>query len=326
MPANVAVPLIAAGLQAGSSIFGAASQGNMNRKNRDFTKEMYALTRRDSLADWAMQNEYNSPVMQMKRLRDANLNPHLIYGSGSPANEAGVPRSPTAQTMDYKPIQMDMSGVANSLGSYYDIQLKEAQVHNLEKQGTLLTVDSLLKLAQEASTRQGTKKLDVETQQAEFNLGMSNELRNNSLAMAEQQLKKLAAETGATLTGTEIAKANSESSIAKAVVEIAKMRAETGLIPLQRKQLSAVIQGILSDNEIKKLDAQLARAGVTRDSPWYIKQVERVLDTYFPKAFDNQQTPQSVREMKLGKPGHGPKSNPEPKKWHFSKPWEWFKK
>ena len=31
---------------------------------------------------WKMQNEYNTPKAQMQRLRDAGLNPALIYGSG----------------------------------------------------------------------------------------------------------------------------------------------------------------------------------------------------------------------------------------------------
>lgn len=45
--------------------------------------------RRQQLADqnnirfWKMQNEYNLPINQMKRLQDAGLNPNLIYGSGS---------------------------------------------------------------------------------------------------------------------------------------------------------------------------------------------------------------------------------------------------
>ena len=45
--------------------------------------------KRQQLADannirfWKMQNEYNLPKNQMKRLQDAGLNPNLIYGSGS---------------------------------------------------------------------------------------------------------------------------------------------------------------------------------------------------------------------------------------------------
>ena len=46
--------------------------------------------RRQQLADqnnirfWKMQNEYNTPANQMKRLQDAGLNPNLIYGSVVP--------------------------------------------------------------------------------------------------------------------------------------------------------------------------------------------------------------------------------------------------
>ena len=45
--------------------------------------------RRQQLADrenerrWHMQNKYNTPKAQMGRLKDAGLNPNLIYGSGS---------------------------------------------------------------------------------------------------------------------------------------------------------------------------------------------------------------------------------------------------
>lgn len=45
--------------------------------------------RRQMVADqqninfWKMQNAYNTPKEQMKRLQDAGLNPNLIYGSGS---------------------------------------------------------------------------------------------------------------------------------------------------------------------------------------------------------------------------------------------------
>lgn len=35
------------------------------------------------LAMWNLNNEYNSPAQQMKRLKDAGLNPALVYGTGS---------------------------------------------------------------------------------------------------------------------------------------------------------------------------------------------------------------------------------------------------
>ena len=38
---------------------------------------------------WNAQNAYNTPVAQMKRLKEAGLNPMLVYGSGSHSFTAG---------------------------------------------------------------------------------------------------------------------------------------------------------------------------------------------------------------------------------------------
>lgn len=35
---------------------------------------------------WQKMNEYNAPAMQMKRFKEAGLNPNLIYGKGTAGN------------------------------------------------------------------------------------------------------------------------------------------------------------------------------------------------------------------------------------------------
>ncbi len=48
---------------------------------------------------WNMQNEYNTPIEQMKRYQDAGLSPYLIYGQGTPGNADSAPSySPTKAT------------------------------------------------------------------------------------------------------------------------------------------------------------------------------------------------------------------------------------
>ena len=56
--------------------------GNIGSKRRQ------KLADRQNVAFWKMQNEYNLPKNQMQRLKDAGLNPNLIYGS-SPAGASG---------------------------------------------------------------------------------------------------------------------------------------------------------------------------------------------------------------------------------------------
>jgi len=71
--------LAGAGNTMTSGLFGLASNLLTNRgaKNRQ------RLADQQNVKFWKMQNEYNTPANQMKRLKDAGLNPNLIYGSGS---------------------------------------------------------------------------------------------------------------------------------------------------------------------------------------------------------------------------------------------------
>lgn len=51
----------------------------------------YRRDRRDAIADWHRNNEYNSPKAQMQRYKEAGLNPQLIYGQGTPGNASATP-------------------------------------------------------------------------------------------------------------------------------------------------------------------------------------------------------------------------------------------
>ena len=82
--AAIPAAVTAAGQVLGTGI-NAIAQGKMNKKTRQWNEKMYAQQRTDALADWNMQNAYNSPEQQMQRLRDAGLNPNLVYGNGAEA-------------------------------------------------------------------------------------------------------------------------------------------------------------------------------------------------------------------------------------------------
>lgn len=57
---------------------------NMSQANsiRQFIMQDYFMNK---------QNEYNKPINQVKRLREANLNPALVYGSGGVSNTSAGP-------------------------------------------------------------------------------------------------------------------------------------------------------------------------------------------------------------------------------------------
>lgn len=54
------------------------------------------------------QLEYNSPESQMKRYKEAGLNPHLIYGQGTPGNQVAPLQSPSLESPDYQSLSREV--------------------------------------------------------------------------------------------------------------------------------------------------------------------------------------------------------------------------
>lgn len=50
------------------------------------------------------QNAYNTPAAQMERFKDADLNPHLMYGQGTPGNQAQAQQAVTPELPDWAAI------------------------------------------------------------------------------------------------------------------------------------------------------------------------------------------------------------------------------
>jgi hypothetical protein len=75
-------PLIGKALLGLGSSLGSSLLGNRGAKRRQ------QLADQNNIKFWQMQNKYNTPKAQMARLKEAGLNPALIYGSG--ATNTGV--------------------------------------------------------------------------------------------------------------------------------------------------------------------------------------------------------------------------------------------
>lgn len=107
----------------------------------------YALNRQsndDQLNLWNLMNEYNSPANQMKRFKDAGLNPNLVYTQGNPGNASSSAQY-TPMTADIHPNSdaqkqistvLDVVGMVQNLAGNIsdlinqglDLQLKKNQV------------------------------------------------------------------------------------------------------------------------------------------------------------------------------------------------------
>lgn len=192
---------------------------------------------------WHMQNEYNSPQAQMKRLQEAGLNPNLIYGqsSGGAAGQATALKSPDYQDSATKII--DPEGAMAAIGGYADYNIKQAQTDNLKVQNQVLQEQAI----GEAISNHG-KALSNSKLRSEAHI-----LEQSVDAMIQMNREKLISEV-----------ANRERSDINAI--------------LSRKLTDAQIQNVLSDNAVKQLDARMAKMGLRPQDPFYARALTQLIE------------------------------------------------
>ena len=255
MPDPITVAAIAGGAQLAGQGINALTQGNLNKKTRQYNQQMYNQQRQHSLQDWTMQNDYNSPAAQMQRLKMAGLNPNLVYGKGAD-NVSGIVRSADAGSWNPQPPKFELGAAAQSgLSAYYNTQLQQAQIDNLKSQNTVLTNEAALKAAQIASTIQGTES-------SAFDLGLKSELRQTSLQAATANLRKTETDIDISLSANERAAAQSAQSLTTAVENILSMREQRAKTIVEKEQIRTQINNLKKDSELKQLDINLKRIGV----------------------------------------------------------------
>jgi len=195
--------LKAASIAAGpvSGIVGSLIQNRANRKAQD-----RAYDRNKEM--WNLQNQYNSPGEQMKRLKDAGLNPNLAYGSGKVAGNT------TGELPKYQAPRKEMSipppDVGGTLNQFSDLRIKdtskdkmEAEIKNIEQDTVNKGFDAITKKMAGLISGQTHKRMvntyaDYITQQsadamlAQNNANASNLLetiKEIEIAQARQNLK-----------------------------------------------------------------------------------------------------------------------------------------
>jgi hypothetical protein len=124
-------PITAGAIQGGSSIIGSII-GGIGARSRE------KRAHRRAVDFWNMQNAYNSPKAQMRRMKEAGLNPALMYQKGN----TGI-ASPLPQVRQEQPeIKTDLPALQTLLLTQ---QMKSTQIQ-----------DSLVK-AQEDQVRENTQ-------------------------------------------------------------------------------------------------------------------------------------------------------------------------
>jgi hypothetical protein len=270
--------LITAGAQLTGTGLSAISQGSMNRKTRKWNEKMYEKQRANSLADWNLQNEYNSPRAQIERMRAAGLNPALMY-KNMPDNTATPVKTPDMQSWNPKAANYDNLGniASNSLSTYMDMQMKKATLDNLTEQNTILKQDQLLKQAQTTQVIANTESIKQNTLGAQFDLKMKNALQTNQLQVAEQNLRAITKQTDVLLNRNEREALQNVQSLREGAQRILNMREQNANSKQQREFIKEQIHNLWKDRELKQLDIDLKKTGVQPSDELWQRILGRVL-------------------------------------------------
>lgn len=138
-----AAPLIAAG---------AGLLGNV--ANSLFSRGSDRRQQQDMLKFWRMNNQYNHPSSQMARLREAGLNPNMLYGqsvSGATGQSSAAPKA-----IKQTPLKLD-----NPIETYQNVASTRLQNDNLREQNTLLKQEQILKTLEARNKQQDNFKNSV---------------------------------------------------------------------------------------------------------------------------------------------------------------------
>jgi len=195
----------------------AISQGSLNKKTRQWNEAQYQRQRTDALSDWARTNEYNAPLQQMARFKEAGLSPHLIYGGGATSMSQPVRStdtkswSPTAPQIDGGQIVSQYFGVQQQQNA---LQIQKEQIQGLKldnmykqqtlpdraeapylsNQKTINQIDNLLADINMTRAKTSLQGLEFDKLQEEVKQLVTNNSWNNLNKTVEYKIKGFMAE------------------------------------------------------------------------------------------------------------------------------------
>lgn len=231
--------LIAAGGQILGSLFGLASNQSTNNANMRLAEYQYDR----NLEMWNKANEYNKPINQVKRLREAGLNPALLYGSGSVANTSQNPPQYDAPNIQAYQGFGDL-GMGQAVTVYQNARNLDSQIRKTEAETeNILTNKSLTEL------EAGLKEISLLKEQYMYAHGDEKGYWRTMLDLKKQDLSTVISNRNAdtNLKGQFVQESQSRVALNMANAELVRNRNVTEAFT--RGQIRAMTAKLYSDIE-----------------------------------------------------------------------------
>lgn len=253
------------------------STSRYNKKTRDFNEKWAYINREWAENDWNKQNEYNHPSAQMARLREAGLNPNLVYGNGATTTASPVRGT---SSPDWKPIPQDYSGLANTGLAYLDTQTKKANLDNLRSQNTVIQEQAAYLEAQRRTLlgaktdnlTASTANLNTNSKIGELVAELKKQTFGHDVQYREQQVKKMVADTNFTVDQNSRNAAQSSQSLKEAVQRTLNLEFQNkSMNPKRLEYLNSQIKNSGLAGELMTLEKELKDIGIYPGDPWYTR-------------------------------------------------------
>lgn len=228
---------VAAAVTAAASLLGTGANmiqgGKMNKKNREFTAEQNLINRQQAWDMWNATNDFNlmtsDPAFQMKRWKDAGLNPWLIYG-----NPQKVDASPV-NAQQHGPIPQvgaDLSGIGKSTEQFLQAMFMKKQMESLDSGIAKTQAETRATDANTTLTQQRT------AQEAELFPGTvtAQGLQNQNLSTQKDKMIQEIASIGKQMDKTNQEISNMKQNLANSIVEMENLRKQGKLLEASTKE------------------------------------------------------------------------------------------
>lgn len=222
-----------------------------NAANRQYNLWLAKEQNQWNVEQWNRQNEYDSPAAQLQRLREAGLNPDLIYGGGisntstsSPQMTGGSPATP----MDWSALSGKRT-IGDAVQTALQNQLTRAQIDNInadtkKKDGetSILSDEKEFKRAllqgqldaQNVRIQLDKSSIDVNRQNVVESQSRVNEM-NQAIAESDARIQKMRHDVDMDKLNYAINKARNDK-------ELENFASQIGLRASQKKQIDDLIE------------------------------------------------------------------------------------
>lgn len=240
---------------AADGLFGMGTQAMTNHANKQASEAQMNFNREM----WHLNNEYNKPINQMARLKEAGLNPNLIYGSGV-SGATGLSSSP-AKSYTKPEYRLEFG---TPFQNFVQLKYLNAQTDNVKASTEVKEQEQLLKNAQTAESLSRNAKNQAD-------LYKFKELKDMSLSALEQRIKE-----------------SEQTTIGKALENSYLQQAEKDrvlLIKASTEQAKATLQGQKLLNKLRQLEVNLNQMGIQKSDNMLYRMLIQML--FNPDYVDN---------------------------------------